>query len=453
MAEGDIRTLVVDDSEFFADMTAETLTQEHDMEAISVHSGTAAAQRLVEEEFDCVVSDYEMPEMDGLELLSTVREEDPSLPFILLTGRGDEETASQAIRAGVADYLLKLEVVEDKQYGRLANRIESVVKQDRTRKKFESLVANSPDGIAHITAKGVVLSANPSLADRLGTTPDALAGERLTDVMDTETARRRVAAVRRAIEDGETVETEDSLDGRHYQNQFVPVESHRERATAQLVSRDVTERVERQRELERQNERLEEFASVVSHDLRNPLNVAASALDLLDVEDDEMVAKIDRSLDRMGDIIEDVLTLAREGRAVQEPEWVTVDSLAEKAWADVATDEATLSVTATGEIEVDPTRGRDLFANLFRNAVEHNDGPVRVEVGSLSDGFYVADDGTGIDDDSEVFEMGHSTADDGTGIGLAIVAQIADAHGWGLDLTESESGGARFELTGVTQRE
>ncbi|WP_276250957.1 hybrid sensor histidine kinase/response regulator [Haloarcula rara] len=454
MAEGTIRTLVVDDSEFFADMTAETLTQEHDMDAVSVHSGTAAAERLAEEEFDCVVSDYEMPEMDGLELLSTVRSEDPSLPFILLTGRGDEETASKAIRAGVADYLLKLEVVEDKQYGRLANRIESVVAQDRTRKKFESLVANSPDGIAHITAKGVLLSANPSLADRLGTTPEALAGERLIDVMDTETARRRVAAVREAIDEGETVETTDSLDGRHYQNQFVPVESHRERATAQLVSRDVTERVERERELERQNERLEEFASVVSHDLRNPLNVAASALELLDVEDDnEMVAKIDRSLDRMSDIIEDVLTLAREGRAVHEPEWVAIDSLAEEAWADVATDGATLSVTVTGEIEADPTRARDLFANLFRNAVEHNDGPVTVTVGPRDDGIYVADDGTGIDEESDVFEMGHSTADDGTGIGLAIVAQIADAHGWGLDLTESEDGGARFDVTDVASRE
>jgi PAS domain S-box-containing protein len=453
MAEGTIRTLVVDDSEFFADMTAETLTQEHDMDAVSVHSGTAAAERLADEEFDCVVSDYEMPEMNGLELLATVREADPSLPFILLTGRGDEETASKAIRAGVADYLLKLEVVEDKQYGRLANRIESVVEQDRTRKKFESLVANSPDGIAHITPKGVVLSANHSLADRLGTTPAALAGERLIDVMDTEIARRRIAAVREAIDEGETVETTDALDGRHYQNQFVPVESHRERATAQLVSRDVTERVERERELERQNERLEEFASVVSHDLRNPLNVASSALELLDVDDDqtELVEKIARSHDRMGDIIEDVLTLAREGRAVDEPEWVAIQSLVEEAWADVETDDAALSVAVRGEMEADPTRARDLFANLFRNSVEHNDAPVTVTVGSLEDGFFVADDGRGVED-GEVFEMGHSTADDGTGIGLAIVAQIADAHGWGLDLTD-DAGGARFELSGVPTRD
>jgi len=485
MAEGDIRTLVVDDSEFFADMTAETLTQEHDMEAVSVHSGSAAAELLADEEFDCVVSDYEMPEMDGLELLSTVRDEDPSLPFILLTGRGDEETASKAIQAGVADYLLKLEVVEDKQYGRLANRIESVVEQDRTRKKFESLVANSPDGIAHVTAKGVLLSANPSLAERLETTPEALSGQRLTDVMDTETARRRVAAIRKAVDEGETVETTDSLNGRHYQNQFVPVESHRERSTVQFVSRDITERVEREQELKRQNDRLEEFASVVSHDLRNPLNVASSALELLDVEtDDAMLSKIDRSLDRMSDIIEDVLTLAREGRAVHDPEWVAIDSLAEEAWADVETDDATLSVTVTGEMEADPTRGRDLFANLFRNAVEHGstsplsqarqdsvaqgstgsrpgaddaaeDGgdPLTVTVGALDGGFYVADDGSGIDDDGDVFEMGYSTADDGTGIGLAIVAQIADAHGWQLDLTESEGGGARFELTGVALRD
>ena len=452
MAEGNIRTLVVDDSEFFADMTAETLTTEHDMDAVSVHSGTAAAELLAEEEFDCVVSDYEMPGMDGLELLSTVRESDPSLPFILLTGRGDEETASEAIKAGVADYLLKLEVVEDKQYGRLANRIESVVEQDRTRKKFESLVANSPDGIAHITENGVLLSVNPSMADRLGTTPEAVAGERLTDVMDTDIARRRVAAARKAIEDGETIETTDSLDGHHYQTQFVPVESHRERATVQLVSREVTERVERQRELERQNERLEEFASVVSHDLRNPLNVATSALELLEAEDDELVEKIDRSLDRMGDIIEDVLTLAREGRAVDEPEWVGIESLVEAAWADVETDGATLSLTATGEMEADPTRARDLFANLFRNAVEHNDGPVSVTVGPLEDGVFVADDGTGVDAGEQVFEMGHSTADDGTGIGLAIVAQIADAHGWRLELTDSEAGGARFELTDVALR-
>ncbi|MBV0923178.1 response regulator [Halomicroarcula limicola] len=466
MAAESIRVLVVDDSEFFAQMTAETLTEEHGMEAVAEHSGTAALSRLADGEFDCVVSDYEMPEMDGLSLLRAIREDDPTLPFILLTGRGDEETASAAIAAGVADYLLKLEVVEDKQYGRLANRIESVVGQDRTRRKFESLVENSPDGIAQVATDGTILSANRAMADRLGRDPDSLVGEHLTDVMDAEPAQRRVAAVRRAVETGETEELEDSVDGRHYQTQFVPVESHRQRDTVQLVERDVTERVARQRELERQNERLEEFASVVSHDLRNPLNVAQSAMELLERPDDEteadLLAKVDRSLTRMGEIIEDVLTLAREGRTVDDPQRVTVEALATDAWAWVETGDATLSVTTDATILADTKRAHDLFTNLFRNAVEHgstsnrtqsddateHDDPVAVEVGSLPGGFYVEDDGVGIDASGDVFEMGESSGE-GTGIGLAIVWQVARAHGWSVELAESERGGARFEFTGV----
>jgi signal transduction histidine kinase len=74
---------------------------------------------------------------------------------------------------------------------------------------------------------------------------------------------------------------------------------------------------------------------------------------------------------------------------------------------------------------------------------------VTVSVGTVDGGFYVEDDGVGVPDDIDIFEMGNSTAEEGTGIGLAIVAQIADAHGWTVELSESESGGARFKLTGV----
>jgi len=76
---------------------------------------------------------------------------------------------------------------------------------------------------------------------------------------------------------------------------------------------------------------------------------------------------------------------------------------------------------------------------------------VTVTVGSLEDGFYVADDGPGIPeaDREKVFESGYSTDGDGTGLGLAIVRRIAQAHGWDVTLTTSESGGARFEFHGV----
>jgi signal transduction histidine kinase len=76
---------------------------------------------------------------------------------------------------------------------------------------------------------------------------------------------------------------------------------------------------------------------------------------------------------------------------------------------------------------------------------------VTVTVGDLADdaGFFVADDGPGIppDERETVFEAGHSTAPDGTGFGLAIVDGIADAHGWTVRVTDSATGGARFEFS------
>jgi signal transduction histidine kinase len=94
-----------------------------------------------------------------------------------------------------------------------------------------------------------------------------------------------------------------------------------------------------------------------------------------------------------------------------------------------------------------------VLENLFRNAIEHGRSDVTIRVGTLSDetGFYVEDDGPGIPSDTrdEVFEQGYSTADDGTGFGLSIVREIAEAHGWEISATDSAEGGARFEIRGV----
>jgi hypothetical protein len=77
-----------------------------------------------------------------------------------------------------------------------------------------------------------------------------------------------------------------------------------------------------------------------------------------------------------------------------------------------------------------------------------SEGSLTVTVGALSDGFYVADDGTGIpaDERETVFEPGHSSMNGGTGLGLAIVEQIITAHDWNVTLTTADCGGARFEI-------
>jgi len=232
------------------------------------------------------------------------------------------------------------------------------------------------------------------------------------------------------------------------------------------------ERERREQELTRQRNRLEDFASVVSHDLRNPLNVAVGRLTLVDEEydgDPEHVESLRRSLERMDELIDDVLALARGGHKVIDATETSLDDIITAAWDTVESSDATLErVDTDARITGDQTRLQQLFENLFRNSVEHgstssrpgaddsvehSNDPVTVRVGTLADGrgFYVADDGPGIPEDErdEVFERGYTTSDDGTGFGLAIVSEIVDAHGGRITVAESEDGGVRFDVTGV----
>ena len=214
------------------------------------------------------------------------------------------------------------------------------------------------------------------------------------------------------------------------------------------VNNDITERKENELRLERQNKRLEEFASVVSHDLRNPLTVAEGSLELLG-EDDPGVERIENALNRMEAIIDDVLTLAREGKTVESIEPLDIPSLAETTVSTVDLRKEAVTVQGEPTIAGDPKRARRILENLYRNAQDHVEGSVSITVGPLeSGGFYVADDGPGIDpeDRNQVFESGYTTDPDGTGLGLSIVRRLAEAQNWQVSVTESEAGGARFEF-------
>ena len=236
-------------------------------------------------------------------------------------------------------------------------------------------------------------------------------------------------------------------------------------------------------ELERQVDRLEEFASVVSHDLRSPLTVAKGNMELIgdnDAVDEELIAHVEFAHDRMSEIIEDSLALARGGNEVTDPEPVVLAEIATQAWQTVGGDDETLSVPAELRLDADPERLLRLLENLFRNAIEHgadgddsddggdpiaaglpddygDDEPadsvldgLSITVGELGDaeGFYIADNGDGIPEAEreEIFEAGVSSSGTGSGLGLAIVRRIAQAHGWTVSVTDADGGGARFEF-------
>jgi signal transduction histidine kinase len=191
--------------------------------------------------------------------------------------------------------------------------------------------------------------------------------------------------------------------------------------------------------------------------LRNPLNVAQGRATLLaeQTESDHLDPLL-QAIDRMEAIVEDTLTLARQGDTISETESISLTNLVGKCGATVDTDDATIEIVDEMAFQGDPGRLRHVFENLFRNAVEHGRSDVAVRVGSHDEtGIYVEDDGPGIpvEQRDEVFEPGQSAAQGGTGFGLTIVKRIVEAHGWVLSVTDGTDGGARFEFEMAEQGE
>lgn len=228
-----------------------------------------------------------------------------------------------------------------------------------------------------------------------------------------------------------------------------------EQTLVDLMSRWVGHELQRRETTERlqaKNKQLEQFASIVSHDLRNPLNVASLRLNLaMEESESEHLREVKNAHERMEELIEDLLSLALEGEAVSETEPVEISEVVEHCRQTVDTRSGTIEMCDSRTVKADRGRLQQLVENLIRNAVDHGGDDVTISVGVLESGFYIEDDGAGIEleDHQTVFEPGFSTVDDGTGFGLSIVKQVADAHGWGLAVTEGSAGGARFEVTGV----
>ncbi|MCU4975368.1 PAS domain S-box protein [Halobacteria archaeon AArc-m2/3/4] len=575
--DDEIRILHVDDEADFADLSGAFLERED--ERFTVETATRASEglnRLAERDFDCIVSDYEMPDTNGIEFLETVREDDPNLPFILFTGKGSEEVASDAISADVTDYLQKEHGTE--QYAILANRVANAVERRRTerqrRRQLQAIEA-AHEGISILDETGRFIFVNEAYANLYGYEPGTLIGEHWEYTYPDEDVEFVYETILPAVStngywqgettglraDGTTFPERHTVAGTEYDElvcavRDIAAEKERERQLEDLtgfrdavidsanvwinvldsegnvviwneaaeeisgysahdvvghgkiwkwlypdesyrteildhvseilngekaveefettittkggderiiswnqnlilsddrlegavaIARDVTEHKKRKQQLER-------FASIVSHDLRNPLNVAALRLELAREEyDSNHFDAIAQALNRMDTLIEDLLGLTREGESLFEPEAVDVAETVRECWRHVVTENARLEVTANREIRADRSRFKQLVENLVRNAVEHGGDGVTITVGELDGGFYVEDDGPGIPSDEldAVLETGYSTSADGIGLGLSIVQRIAAAHDWEVDVTPGSDGGARFEFTDV----
>jgi PAS domain S-box-containing protein len=343
----------------------------------------------------------------------------------------------------------------------ISARIEYERRLEATTARYRALVENFPNGGVFMFDENLeyTLAGGEGL-EHVGLAPDDFLGRRPDEVFPADIAAKLVETYRDTLAGTEHI-FEQGFDEEHYRVRTLPVRSDDGEVVAGLaVTQNVTEQKRREERLSRQKERLEEFAGVVSHDLRNPLAVAEGYLEMARTDcESEHLETVANAHRRMRVLIEDLLVLAREGYDPEAAEEMSIAAVARTSWRNVETADATLLTDTERTIQADRSQFQQLLENLFRNSVEHGGESVTVTVGDLDDladsddgrGFYVADDGTGISeaDRTDVFESGYSTATDGTGFGLYIVGQLADRHGWTVRLVESDDGGARFEFDGV----
>lgn len=313
--------------------------------------------------------------------------------------------------------------------------------------------------LAVLDGDGVVVAGNDEWASlaHFGAAADA-GTDYASAVAATDATGARVADALRAVLDGDEsahVEYERAADGtrRWYRFRAAAFDADGERYV-RAEHADVTEQVVAETAVRERDEALWASAAVLNHDLRNRLTVASGWLDMLpDDEGDGPNPKerVANAVDRADATVVDAVEFLRVGRAGIAGEAVDVATLARAAWGPESAD-ATLDVREPGTVAGDAALVGDALERVFENALAHAGPDVSVTVDAFErggeSGFYVADDGPGVEPENRerVLRLGGTTVEGGTGYGLPVVARIAARQGWRVAVTDAADGGTRVEF-------
>jgi two-component system cell cycle sensor histidine kinase/response regulator CckA len=455
----------------------------------SAYNGEEALSEAGRDGFDILLVDCRLPDMEGKRFIELLAERDLAIPFVIMTGKGDEEIAVEMMKMGAEDYIVKEEGLEERIPSEILSVLADVARKKsegalrRSEEQFRAFFENCPDYCFIVSGGGIVIDANEEAIDELGFDAGEIIGQRLS-ILFTEECKGVASRIMAGLPDTGKVKDAEleirtkSGTGKTIQLNAVACNAENGEITQSIVlMKDMSEHklLEKQLLFSQKLEAIGELAGGIAHDFNNIITVIRSYSELL-MMNEEIPPTLKHDLEEIYEAAGKAATLTRQllafgKKQVLRPQPVNLNQLIldlDKMLVRVIGEQIKLSVKLAPGLPqtlADPGQIEQAILNLVLNARDAMPDGGEIVISSeivhldeelvhqgRREGDYIVltvkDTGAGIQGEAlpHIFEPFFTTKETGkgTGLGLSVVYGIVSQHNGWIDVRSEPGSGTVF---------